>query len=74
MEVYRSDLQMEKMRKLFITACFTVAASTFWGAVVAAGVRYAFSFNPSVALLSVGLPVALAFAAFMFPRLRKTSV
>ena len=62
------------MRKLLIASCFTVAASIFWGAVVAAGVRYAFRLNPGTALLSVGLPVALAFAVFMFPRLRKTIV
>lgn len=64
-------MQIEEMRKLIVAVCFTVSSSIFWGALAAAGVRYAFGLSPGTAVLYVGVPVALAFSFFMFPRLRK---
>lgn len=66
-----SPNEMEKIRQLVVVVCYTAACSIFWGCVAAAAVRYGFDIDPGSALVAVGLPTALAFSVFIFPRISR---
>jgi len=66
-----SPNDMEKIQQLVVVVCYTAASSVFWGCVAAAIVRYGFGIDPGTASVVVGLPTALAFSVFLFPRISK---
>lgn len=63
--------RLEKIRQWIVVVCFAIAASIFWGAVVAAAVRYALGIEGGQALLFVGFPVAILFLIYLVPKLRE---
>ena len=59
---------MEEIRKRVVVVCYTLTASIFWGSVAAIAIRYAIGIDPGMALLAVGLPVAIAVSVFIYPK------
>jgi hypothetical protein len=62
---------LETLRQWIVVACFTFAASVFWGMVAAGLARYVFSLSEELALLAIGLPVGLGMGIYLLPKLRR---
>ena len=62
---------MQKIRELVVVICYTLTSSICWECIAAIAVRYAFGIDLVRALVAIGLPVAIAFSIFIYPKLRR---
>lgn len=63
--------QLERIRKWIVIIGFSTAASMFWGAIIAAAVKYMLHIDGHDALVFIGVPIMVLLDIYFIPRAGK---